>query len=188
MNLLFLIKLLLFLLFKKKKKLKLIECFGLWQVKCGCFYTVQMQKTGPSVRYLGPRFQNFLWIITADGISSHVTLFSAQQPVGPSLKEAGSFSLVEVKVTCTEFSPATQMRFDNNDDLPADKIKGDLVWLGTQSRRYLPFFIIYYLLLCLLSLRQFFFWNFFLKFLKKNLILTDFDLKKPHFFTEYLFR
>ena len=109
-------------------------------MRCGCFYTAQIQKTGPSVRYLGPRFQNFLWIVTADGISSHVTVFTSQQPVGPSLKEAGAFSLVEVKVTCAEFSPGTRMRFDNEDH-PADKIKGDLVWLGTESRRYRIFLL-----------------------------------------------
>ena len=118
-----------------------VVCLRYLQVRCGCFYTTLVQKTGPSVRYLGPRFHNFLWIVTADGISSHVTLFTTQQPMGPTLKEASTFSLVEVKVTSAEFSPATQMRFDNEDS-PADKVKGDLVWLGTESRRcstlYLP--------------------------------------------------
>lgn len=108
------------------------------QVKCGCFYTTLVRKTGPSFRYLGPRLHNFLWVVTSDGISSHVTLLTSQQPVGPSLKEASTFSLVEVKVTSAEFSPGTQMLFDNVE--PSDKLRGDLVWLGTESRRYIrPF-------------------------------------------------
>ena len=116
-----------------KKKIQ-IDMFVL-QVRCGCFYTTAIQKTGPSVRYLGPRFQNFLWIVSADGISSHVTLFTTQQPIGPSLKEVGSFSLVEVKVTSAEFSPGTQLRFEEEPG-KEDKFSGDLVWLGTESRRY----------------------------------------------------
>lgn len=94
-----------------------------------------VRKSGPSVRYLGPRLHNFLWVVTSDasGISSHVTLLTSQQPVGPSLKEAATFSLVEVKVTSVEFSPGTQLLFDSAES--AEKLRGDLVWLGTESRR-----------------------------------------------------
>lgn len=108
-------------------------------MRCGCFYTALVQKTGPSVRYLGPRAQNFLWVVTSDGISSHVTLLTSQQPVGPSLKEAGAFSLLEVRVNSVEFSPGAQLHFDNNneDAWPSERIRGDLVWLGTESRRIL---------------------------------------------------
>lgn len=95
-----------------------------------------MLKTGPADRYFGPRFQNFLWIVTADGISSHVTLFTTQQPIGPSLQEAGAFSLVEVKVTSVEFSPSFLPRC-HSEDHSSDKFSGDLVWLGTESRRYI---------------------------------------------------
>ncbi|XP_046653295.1 rho guanine nucleotide exchange factor 10-like protein isoform X3 [Daphnia pulicaria] len=104
------------------------------EVRCGCFYTILVRKSGPSVRCLGPRLQNYLWVVTSDGISSHVTLLTSQQPVGPSLKEAGAFSLVEVKVTSVEFSPGTQILYDNES---TDQIRGDLVWLGTESRRIL---------------------------------------------------
>jgi Rho guanine nucleotide exchange factor 10 len=107
------------------------------KVRCGCFYTILVRKSGPSVRCLGPRLQNYLWVVTSDGISSHVTLLTSQQPVGPSLKEAGAFSLVEVKVTSVEFSPGTQILYDNES---TDQIRGDLVWLGTESRRYYNIF------------------------------------------------
>lgn len=109
------------------------------EVRCGCFYTAMVQKTGPSVRYLGPRAQNFLWIVASDGISSHVTLLTSQQPVGPSLKEAAAFSLVEVRVTSAEFAPGAQLRFDSSesDGLHSERVRGDLVWLGTESRRIL---------------------------------------------------
>ena len=103
-------------------------------MRCGCFYTAAVQKTGPSMRYLGPRYQNFLWIVSADGISSHVTLLTTCQPMGPSLKEAAAFSLVEVRVTSAEFSPGAQSCFD-----PEEPTGGDLVWLGTESRRILLF-------------------------------------------------
>lgn len=92
-----------------------------------------VRKSGPSVRYLGPRLHNFLWVVTSDGISSHVTLLTSQQPVGPSLKEAATFSLVEVKVTSVEFSPGPQLVFDSAES--TEKLRGDLVWLGTESRR-----------------------------------------------------
>ena len=87
-----------------------------------------------SARYLSPRLQNYLWLMTSDGISSHVTLLAAQQPVGPSFKEVCSFSLFEVKVSSVEFSPGVQhMAVDGE---PISACKSDLVWLGTESRRY----------------------------------------------------
>ncbi|XP_059352325.1 uncharacterized protein LOC130695539 [Daphnia carinata] len=105
------------------------------EVRCACFYTTLVRKSVPSVRCLAPRLHNFLWVVTSDGISSHVTLLTSQQPVGPSLKAAGAFSLVEVKVTSVEFSPGTHALYDNAET--TDQIRGDLVWLGTESRRIL---------------------------------------------------
>ena len=89
-----------------------------------------------SARYLSPRLQNYLWLLTSDGISSHVTLLAAQQPVGPSFKEVCSFSLFEIKISSVEFSPGVQHTdVEEEDCTPISTCKSDLVWLGTESHR-----------------------------------------------------
>lgn len=89
---------------------------------------MRLAKADSALHCLGPRLHNVCWIVTSDGISSHVAVLTGQQPVGPSLRETGAFSLFETKITCVEFSPG----FDKRDG----QLAGDLVWMGTENRRF----------------------------------------------------
>jgi hypothetical protein len=84
--------------------------------------------------------------------SSHVKLFTSQQPIRLPLKEAGAFSLVEVKVISVQFSLGTQISCDNE---LTEQIRGDLVWIKTESRRYYLFVSFFVVLILWLLFQNF---------------------------------
>lgn len=93
------------------------------EVRCGCFYTVTSAKP---TRRRG-RTQSYLWVCTSDGASSHITILSQHQQHAGSLKDIGSFSLVETQVTAMEFVKGSSP--------PCSGLASDVVWMGTDSRR-----------------------------------------------------
>lgn len=95
------------------------------QVRCGCFYTVTSSKP---TRRRG-RIQNYLWVCTSDGASSHITILAQHQQHAGSLKDIASFSLVETQVTSIEYVKGVWP--------PGTNLASDIVWMGTDSRRLL---------------------------------------------------
>ena len=93
------------------------------QVQSGCFYTVAVNK--PSARHRRLRHQNYLWVCTSDGVSSHISILAQQAHQASQLKNVQAFDLVETRVTCMEFVKGV--------DGPG--LESDLVWMGTNSCR-----------------------------------------------------
>ncbi|KAK6618460.1 hypothetical protein RUM43_013653 [Polyplax serrata] len=95
------------------------------EVKCGCFYTVAANKPATSHRRV--RHQNYLWVCTSDGVSSHISILAQQSHQASQLKTVQAFDLVETRVTCMEFVKGVN----------GAGLESDLVWMGTDSCRIL---------------------------------------------------
>ncbi|XP_011158552.1 rho guanine nucleotide exchange factor 10-like protein isoform X2 [Solenopsis invicta] len=94
------------------------------EVRCGCYYSIENSR---STRRRG-RSQNYLWICTGDGISSHVTIFGQSTTASATcLKRITTLDLVETRVNAIEFVKGI------SSDLTT--LASDLVWMGTDSRR-----------------------------------------------------
>ncbi|KAL0127438.1 hypothetical protein PUN28_005618 [Cardiocondyla obscurior] len=94
------------------------------EVRCGCYYSTENSRP---TRRRG-RSQNYLWICTGDGISSHVTIFGQSTTASATcLKRITTFDLVETRVSAIEFVKGV------SSDLTT--LASDLVWMGTDSRR-----------------------------------------------------
>ncbi|XP_018366474.1 PREDICTED: rho guanine nucleotide exchange factor 10-like protein isoform X3 [Trachymyrmex cornetzi] len=94
------------------------------EVRCGCYYSVENSRP---TRRRG-RSQNYLWICTGDGISSHVTIFGQSTTASATcLKRITTFDLVETRVSAIEFVKGV------SSDLTT--LASDLIWMGTDSRR-----------------------------------------------------
>jgi len=93
-------------------------------VRCGCYYSIENSRL---TRRRG-RSQNYLWICTGDGISSHVTIFGQSTTASATcLKRITTFDLVETRVSAIEFVKGV------SSDLTT--LASDLVWMGTDSRK-----------------------------------------------------
>lgn len=93
-------------------------------MRCGCYYSIENSRP---TRRRG-RSQNYLWICTGDGISSHVTIFGQSTTASATcLKRITTFDLVETRVSAIEFVKGV------SSDLTT--LASDLVWMGTDSRR-----------------------------------------------------
>ncbi|RZC33437.1 RhoGEF domain containing protein [Asbolus verrucosus] len=95
------------------------------EVRCGCFYTVNSPKTTRRRH----RTQNYLWICTTDGASSHIAILAQHHQQTGVLKDITSFSLVETQVTAMEFVKGVPP--------PCPSLASDTVWMGTDSHRLL---------------------------------------------------
>ncbi|KAJ9586693.1 hypothetical protein L9F63_019731 [Diploptera punctata] len=95
------------------------------EVRCGCFYMA----SSPKLTRRRSRNNNYLWVCTSDGVSSHITILAQQQQQAGVLKDVGAFDLVETKVTAMEFVRGVSGS--------AKGLCGDTVWMGTDSRRLL---------------------------------------------------
>ncbi|XP_070162011.1 rho guanine nucleotide exchange factor 10 isoform X2 [Polyergus mexicanus] len=94
------------------------------EVRCGCYYSIENSR---STRRRG-RSQNYLWICTGDGISSHVTVFGQSTTASATcLKRITTFDLVETRVNAIEFVKGVSNDFTT--------LASDLVWMGTDSRK-----------------------------------------------------
>lgn len=96
-------------------------------MRCGCFYSINNSKSGAGLRR--PRHQNYLWVCSSDGVSSHISIMTQQPHQASQLKTVQSFHLVETKVTCMEFVKGVD----------GSSLEGDSVWMGTDSCRYLDY-------------------------------------------------
>ncbi|XP_017779144.1 PREDICTED: rho guanine nucleotide exchange factor 10-like protein isoform X2 [Nicrophorus vespilloides] len=95
------------------------------EVRCGCYYTINAPKTTRR-RY---KTQNYLWVCTTDGASSHISVMVQHQQQAGSLREINFFSLVETQVTAMEYVKGISQ--------PSSALAGDSVWMGTGSRKIL---------------------------------------------------
>ncbi|XP_032668072.1 rho guanine nucleotide exchange factor 10 isoform X3 [Odontomachus brunneus] len=95
------------------------------EVRCGCYYTTE----NPRPTRRRGRNQNYLWICTGDGISSHVTIFGQSTTASATcLKRITTFDLVETRVSTIEF-----VKGISSSDHAV--LANDLVWMGTDSRK-----------------------------------------------------
>lgn len=76
------------------------------------------------------RNQNFLWICTTDGASSHISVLAQHHQHAGSLKEHTSFSLVETQVTAMEFAKGANSP-------PCPNLATDSIWMGTDRHKLL---------------------------------------------------
>ncbi|XP_049311540.1 uncharacterized protein LOC105222216 [Bactrocera dorsalis] len=104
------------------------------EVRCGCYYTIanDLKLSGNARRR--HKQQNYLWVCTSDGTSSHIAVLSQHHQQAGNLRDVGSFDLVETQVTAMEFVKgldSVKKREEHN------SLLGDLVWMGTDSRKIL---------------------------------------------------
>ncbi|XP_054088382.1 uncharacterized protein LOC105218092 [Zeugodacus cucurbitae] len=104
------------------------------EVRCGCYYTIanDLKLSGNARRR--HKQQNYLWVCTSDGTSSHIAVLSQHHQQAGNLRDVGSFDLVETQVTAMEFVKgldSVKKREEHN------SLLGDLVWMGTDSRKLL---------------------------------------------------
>lgn len=103
------------------------------KVRCGCYYTITNDtRVGTARRRF--KHQNYLWICTSDGTSSHIAVFSQHHQQAGNLKDVGSFDLVETQVTSMEFVKGLNNCKTKEEH---ESLLGDLIWMGTDSRRIL---------------------------------------------------
>ncbi|EFN83799.1 rho guanine nucleotide exchange factor 10-like protein isoform X2 [Harpegnathos saltator] len=100
------------------------------EVRCGCYYTTE----NPRPTRRRGRSQNYLWICTGDGISSHVTIFGQSTTASVTcLKRITTFDLVETRVSTIEFVKGVSSSSD------IATLANDLVWMGTDSRKIIVY-------------------------------------------------
>lgn len=104
----------------------------MFQVRCGCYYTTTNHNRTSTRRR--SKNQNYAWICTTDGTSSHVTVLLQHHQRTGELKEVGSFDLIETIVTSMEFVKGIN---NLNPEEEGEKalVDGDSVWLGTLTRK-----------------------------------------------------
>ncbi|CAH1995746.1 unnamed protein product [Acanthoscelides obtectus] len=95
------------------------------EVRCGCYYTVTVPKTARRRH----RVQNYLWVCTSDGASSHISILAQHHQQAGVLKDLTSFSLVETQVTAMEFVKGCPS--------PCPSLASDTVWIGTDRHKLL---------------------------------------------------
>lgn len=78
--------------------------------------------------------QNYAWICTTDGTSSHITVLLQHHQRAGELKEVGSFDLVETIVSSMEFVKGIN---NLNPEEEGDNalVDGDAIWIGTTSKK-----------------------------------------------------
>lgn len=95
------------------------------EVRCGCYYTVTLPKTAKRRN----RVQNYLWICTTDGASSHISVLAQHHQQAGVLKDLVSFSLVETQITAMEFVKGSPP--------PCPNLATETVWIGTDRHKLL---------------------------------------------------
>uniref|UniRef100_A0A6P7GEA8 Rho guanine nucleotide exchange factor 10 n=2 Tax=Diabrotica virgifera virgifera TaxID=50390 RepID=A0A6P7GEA8_DIAVI len=95
------------------------------EVRCGCYYTVTLPKTAKRRH----RIQNYLWVCTTDGASSHISVLAQHHQQAGYLKDFTSFSLVETQITAMEFVKGSSP--------PCPNLATDTVWIGTDRHKLL---------------------------------------------------
>ncbi|XP_056632628.1 uncharacterized protein LOC130442494 isoform X1 [Diorhabda sublineata] len=93
------------------------------EVRCGCYYTVTLPKTTKRRH----RNQNYLWVCTTDGASSHISVLAQHHQQAGVLKDLTTFSLVETQITAMEFVKGSSP--------PCPNLATDTVWVGTDRHK-----------------------------------------------------
>lgn len=103
-------------------------------MRCGCYYSIANDiKLSGNARRRHKQL-NYLWMCSSDGYSSHITVLAQHPQQAGNLREAGAFDLLETQVSALEFVKGLDQcrtREEHN------SLLGDLVWLGTDSRKLL---------------------------------------------------
>ncbi|XP_053949250.1 uncharacterized protein LOC128857524 [Anastrepha ludens] len=104
------------------------------EVRCGCYYTIanDLKLSGNARRR--HKQQNYLWVCTSDGTSSHIAVLSQHHQQAGNLRDVGSFDLVETQVNAMEFVKGLDSGKKREEH---SNLLGDLVWMGTDSRKIL---------------------------------------------------
>lgn len=92
-----------------------------FQVRCGCYYTTVRQAMG----HRRSRNQNYLWVCTSNGASSHISILLQNHQRAGKLKEISSFDLADTKVTSIEY---VKCEIDGK-----HVMEKDTVWIGTDA-------------------------------------------------------
>ncbi|XP_055389852.1 uncharacterized protein LOC129618855 [Condylostylus longicornis] len=109
------------------------------EVRCGCYYSITNDNKIGTARRRFKR-QNYLWICTTTGQSSHIAVLSQHHQQAGNFKDVGSFDLVETQVTSMEFIKGIDNNANNIVNIKDENyngILGDLIWMGTDSRKIL---------------------------------------------------
>lgn len=102
------------------------------KVRCGCFYTTTNHNRTSTRRR--SKNQNYAWICTSDGTSSHISVLLQHHQRAGELKEVGSFDLVETIVSSMEFVKGIN-NLNPEEESEVSLVDGDAIWLGTSSKK-----------------------------------------------------
>lgn len=103
-------------------------------MRCGCYYSIANDTKQSGNARRRHKQLNYLWMCSSDGTSSHITVLAQHPQQAGNLREAGAFDLFETQVSALEFVKGLDQL--KSRDEPASLL-GDLVWLGTDSRKIL---------------------------------------------------
>lgn len=101
-------------------------------MRCGCYYTTTNHNRTTSRRR--SKNQNYAWICTTEGTSSHIAILLQHHQRAGELKEVGSFDLVETNVTSMEFVKGIN-NLNPEEESEKSLVDGDTIWMGTTSRK-----------------------------------------------------
>ncbi|XP_030243519.1 rho guanine nucleotide exchange factor 10-like protein [Drosophila navojoa] len=104
------------------------------EVRCGCYYSIANDTKQSGNARRRHKQLNYLWMCSSDGTSSHITVLAQHPQQAGNLREAGSFDLVETQVSAMEFVKGLDQCRTREEH---SSLLGDLVWLGTDSRKLL---------------------------------------------------
>ncbi|XP_070067434.1 rho guanine nucleotide exchange factor 10 isoform X2 [Drosophila virilis] len=104
------------------------------EVRCGCYYSIANDTKQSGNARRRHKQLNYLWMCSSDGTSSHITVLAQHPQQAGNLREAGCFDLVETQVSALEFVKGLDQCRTREEH---SSLLGDLVWLGTDSRKLL---------------------------------------------------
>ncbi|XP_017146061.1 uncharacterized protein LOC108158321 isoform X2 [Drosophila miranda] len=108
------------------------------EVRCGCYYSIANDTKQSGNARRRHKQLNYLWMCSSDGTSSHVAIFAQHPQQAGNLREAGGFDLQETQVSALEFIKGLDQWKIQREE-PAASLLGDLIWMGTDSRKLLIF-------------------------------------------------
>ncbi|XP_068153000.1 rho guanine nucleotide exchange factor 10-like protein [Drosophila tropicalis] len=106
------------------------------EVRCGCYYSIANDTKQSGNARRRHKQLNYLWMCSSDGTSSHITVLAQHPQQAGNLREAGAFDLFETQVSALEFVKGLDQCRTREEH---GSLLGDLVWLGTDSRKLLVY-------------------------------------------------
>uniref|UniRef100_A0A7G3ATU0 Putative guanine nucleotide exchange factor n=1 Tax=Lutzomyia longipalpis TaxID=7200 RepID=A0A7G3ATU0_LUTLO len=105
------------------------------EVRCGCYYSITSSRLTARRK---TRVQNYLWVCTTDGSSSHIAILVQHPQQTGLLKDVSAFDLPDTVATAMEFVRGA-LGACEMDASSEGTVDGDSVWIATDNRKILVY-------------------------------------------------